>query len=443
MASISASRTLVTSFNPKTTTASQLNSKLPGQDADFFEEGDWVLCVTSSPQNNPQAWVACGLSNGEIQVYDQNTLHGIQVYSHDALITDMVNDVSNPNALASTAADGTLTIYDIRQAHQPALQAKLPRPEEEALTAAIGFNGGIAAVGTNKAKIHFFDVRNAAGILGSYNQSHTDEITRVRFKPSMTTMTTSTLVSAGEDGLVVVYDTSQPSEEAAIQNILSVQSPVREVGFFGPQFDGIFCLTGSESLLLYHKDESVCRQDFGPNLRDVLSHQIPNNNGGYGTMTPQINNQGNPMPIEYLVDCHWDNYRQELQLLAGNTRGDCVMYNVGNEGIRFRNRLQGGHRGVIRAWNHLSSDVFVTVGEDARLCEWNQMQTNSSILGVGESSHSGTTPWVPPTILMGNTTSTTIERKRKDRSPGQQPSPQGGGGGKMRRARSRMSSRPY
>jgi WD repeat-containing protein 89 len=428
MLSLAPSRTLVTSFNPKTTTASQMNASLYGQDADFFEDGDWVLCVTSSPSSQASPWLACGLSNGEIQVYDQNRLLGLQTYHHDALITDLVSDVSNPNALVASAADGTVTIFDIRQAHNPAYQARLARSEEEALTVAIGFDGGIAAVGTNKAKIHFFDLRKAVGILGSYSQAHTDEITRVRFQtttaPGLMATTTSTMVSAGEDGLVVVYDTSQPSEEAAIQNVLAVQSAVREVGFFGPQFDGIYCLTGSESLMLYHKDDSVCQKNFGPSLRNDLSQQImeaaANNN--------KINH-GCTTPVEYLVDCHWDVTRQELQLLAGNSQGDCAMYNVGDHGIRFRNRMSGGHRGVVRAWNHLSSNVFVTVGEDARLCEWNQV---SSLFGMSASVN----PGIQPVVLVAGGTAVP---KRMDR--GQHlPRP---GGGKMRRPRSRMTASPY
>jgi len=434
---LSPSRTVVTSFNPKTTTASQLlqPTRVQGNDTGYFEEGDWVLCVTSSPRGCSQPWLACGLSNGEIQVYDQTRLHGLQTYHHDAaLITDLVNDVSNPHALIASASDGTVTIFDIRQAqhHHPACQTKLPRRDEEALSVSMGFEGSLAAVGTNKAKIHFFDVRHAAGILGSYHQAHTDEITRVRFQttPSTTmSTTTSTLVSAGEDGLVVVYDTSQPSEESAIQNVLSVQSAVREVGFFGPQSDGIYCLTGSESLLLYHKDESVCRKDFGLNLRNDLMHQV------WGSVANDINinnhNTASLTPIEYLVDCYWDGDRNELQLLAGNAQGDCVMYNVGPEGIHVRNRLRGGHRGVVRAWNHLSSNhMFVTVGEDARLCEWNQ---TPPVNGVGRPSIQAQQP--PPAVLMA---STAAAKKRKDPDPLSLP-----GGGKMRRPKSRMTARPY
>lgn len=432
-ADLPASRTLVTSFNPKTTTASQLQANQLG--SDYFEEGDWVLCVTSSSISscNPP-WIGCALSNGEVQTYDQTKLHSIQTYNHDSLITDLVRDVSNPYSLIASSADGTVTIYDIRQAYHAATQVKLPRLGEEALSVSIGFQGSVAAVGSNKAKIHFFDLRGTGGVLGTYNQSHTNEITRVRFQtvPSspgnaIMASTTPILVSAAEDGLACVYDTSQITEEAAIQNVLAVQSPVREIGFFGPQAEGIYCLTGSESLQLYHKDDSVCRHDFGPNMRQYLTQILTEHVGGHDTYRPSITN------IDYLVDCHWDQDRQALQLLVGNCQGDTALYQVGEHGVSLMNRLRGGHRGVVRAWNFLSSNVFVTVGEDARMCEWNRA---SNLFGTGSPTlpSSSFLPQKGPEILVGSTGTGAKRGNVVLAKPG---------GGKMRRPRSRMSASPY
>jgi WD40 repeat protein len=247
-------RTVVTSFNPRTTTASELRSG-----DDYFEQGDWVLSVTSSPE-----WVGCALSNGEVQVYDQQRLHPLQSYHLPSHATDLVCDTSNPHTLVASAIDGSVTLFDVRQEHA-AYQFQLPRREEEALSVSLGFDGNIAAVGSSKAKIHFFDVRNSRSLLGNYSQAHTDEVTRVRFQTlssfGTTPSTTPILVSAAEDGLACIFDTSQPLEEAALKNILTVQSPIREVGFFGPQSEAIYVLTGLESLQLYHKDHTRCRKD--------------------------------------------------------------------------------------------------------------------------------------------------------------------------------------
>lgn len=427
---LSPSRTLVTSFNPKTTTTSQLQASQHENNDEYFEQGDWVLCVTSSNGNDGCPWVGCALSNGEIQVYDQTRLHQLQTYNHDSLITDLVRDVSNPHALIASAADGTVAIYDIRQSNRSACLVKLPRAEEEALTVSMGFDGGIAAVGTNKAKIHFFDVRGTRSLLGTYNQVHTNEITRVRFQTltapgnMSTTSSTPILLSAAEDGLACIYDTRQPLEEAAIQNVLAVQSPIREAGFYGPQSEAIYCMTGSESLLLYHKDDSVCKKDCGLNLRQCLSQQL-------ASALPPGNGKSSIAPIEYLVDCHWDVARQELRMLAGSANGDAGVYRVGEQGITFLNRLHGGHRGVVRAWNEISTNVFVTVGEDARMCEWNRV---SSLFGTGAGASQMSASRVErPEILVASTAA-----KRRSAAPLSRP-----GGGKMRRPRSRMSTSPY
>lgn len=384
------------------------------------------------------SWLGCALSNGEIQVYDQNNLHALQTYHHSSLVTDLVRDVSDPNALVASAADGTVVLYDIRQGHQPTYKVKLPRIEEEALSVAVGFEGNVMAVGSNKAKIHFFDVRGGQGLLGTYNQAHTNEITRVRFQNlagslGTTPTTSSLLVSGAEDGLACIYDTSQASEEAAIQNVLSVQSPIREVDFFGPQAEAVYCLTGSESLMLYHKDDSVCRKDFGPGLRDQLSQQV------YTAMTSINPSPTAPMPpkMEYLVDCHWDASKQELQLLAGSAHGEAAVFSVGEGGVNLTHALQGGHRGVVRAWQALSSGVFVTVGEDARMCEWNRLSGQlKSFSNHGTSSGSTCSRGggrKPPEVLLAPSA-----RNRQKGGPRLRQ-----GGGKMRRPRSRMTATPY
>eukprot|EP00934_Nitzschia_sp_Nitz4_P006304 Nitzschia sp. Nitz4//scaffold150_size53981//33462//34724//NITZ4_006680-RA/size53981-processed-gene-0.85-mRNA-1//-1//CDS//3329537080//6294//frame0 len=415
--SITPTRTLVTSFNPKTTAASQMQASQTGDDS-YFEEGDWVLCVTGSSPGGSN-WLGCALSNGEVQVYDQTKLLPLQTYHHKGFVTDLVRDTSNPNALIASSADGTVAIYDVRQSCRPAIQVSVPL-SEEALSVSVGFDGNIAAVGTHKAKIHFFDVRGGRSIVGTYNQAHTNEITRVRFQTmsgafGASSATTPLLVSAAEDGLACVYDTSQATEEAAIQNVLSVQAPIREIGFFGPQSEAIYCLTGSESLLLYHKDDAVCRKDFGVNTRHELNHLL--NSTGTNAVAP----------MEYLVDCRWDSTLQELQLLAGSVQGDAAMYSVGERGLSFKHRLEGGHRGVIRAWDSLSTNTFVTVGEDARLCEWNRISTGSSL---GGSSQRKTPEIVVPPTAMNKPRSGGVSLNRP-------------GGGKVRRPRSRLSAAPY
>jgi len=348
-ATIAPSRTVVTSFNPR-------------QSCDYSDRGDYVLCVATSEERQS---IGCALSNSEIQIYDQNTLHRIHSYQrNDSLVTEMTFDTFDPNLLAATANDGSLTLYDIRLPMKPAIAiTNTLRPGEEALSVSMGFDGKIAAVGSSKKGIHFYDIRETRGSLGIYSNSHKSEVTRVRFQ-RFNKSTTPMLVSGSEDGLACIFDTSKTTEESAIQNILTVHSPIREVGFFGPNFDDVYCLTGSESLKLYHKDDTLCRQDYG-NTREYLNSQLIRHGQPIG-------------PIDYLVDCHWDSSSQELLMLCGSSKGDSAMFVVGDREISPRYYLKGGHRGVIRAWSYSNiKSSFLTVGEDARMCEWERSPSKS------------------------------------------------------------------
>ena len=272
----------------------------------------------------------------------------------------------------------------------PALTFNVPQ-NEEALSVSLGYDGVLAAVGSSKPLVHFHDIRQSGSLLGTYQDAHTEEVTRVRFQ----TEQSSILVSASEDGLACIFDTSKPSEEAALCSVLNVQTPLRRVGFFGPSLEGVYCLTGSETLSVWHSDSAQRICDFGADVRQQLSTLV----GGAS--------------VDYLVDCKWDTHRNDLSLLAGNHDGNAFMYRVDAGVLSLSHSLQGGHRGDVRAWSPMlsNSKLFVTVGEDARMCEWNRF---------------------------GNQTTDIDTAKRAPRS-----TPPSHGGGPARRQKSKAKTSPY
>jgi len=364
-------RTVVTSFTPTNTNS--------------LDDGHYVLHLCSnntSACHTPQApLMTCALTNQSIHTYNSETLqkvHSIE-QAHTAAITDLSHSCS---LLVSSSEDGYVKLFDLR-AHGGAakLQMLLPK-KEQALTAALGYGGNLAAVGGGKGNIHFYDLRSATGKsecapLGSYVDAHTDEVTRVRFQPGShdPSATTPLLVSASEDGLVCVHDTSQPSEDKALKSVLNVQSPLREVGFFGPSMEGVYCLTGSETISVWHHESAQPLFNFGDNLRDVLSGMM-----GVGMA-----------PIQYLVGCFWDGLN--LNLVAGDGKGDCGVFCVDAGGsMNLRRVLSGGHVGCIRAFVSspvsFEKSVIVTGGEDARLCEWNNNSAQKTSRGAIKKSNS-------------------------------------------------------
>lgn len=373
--SLSPSRTVVTSFTPRKPSLSSDGGTTA------FEEGDWVLCAAASSPHQQQAaggnstnndgTVSCALSNGQVQVYDQARLHRIHSFEtsssdNNTAPLSIVNDlVYGPqHTLVACCNTGTVNIWDLRQA-SPAVTASIPAGQD-ALSISMGFDGYLAAVASSKAKIHFIDLRQSASLLGTYADAHTQQVTQVRFQPW-----TCTLLSAAEDGLACIFDTTQPTEEEALKSILTVGTPLRHVGFCGVDMATVYCLTGSETASLWNWDSATCQQDFGGHsLRQRLGQSVGHQ-------------------LDYLVDIHWDAVSQELMLLAGSATGEAALFRAaggsnGSGSVDFEpcNVLTSGHRGVVRAWCPLSSSTLITAGEDARLCEWNRLDPHGASIPV-------------------------------------------------------------
>lgn len=406
-------RTVVTSFSP----ASSSSSSSP---VSAYDEGHYVLHIACGPcdtqgqgQGQFKTPLSCALSNRCVQTYDRETLkliHSID-QAHDGPITDICHsqiassgDSIQSPLLVTSSEDGLVRIFDLRTSSSTSsnghgktssvLQLGMPHKAEEALSVSIGYNGALAAVGTNKGFIHFYDLRhlsnnstnstnntntntNQQQPLGSYVDAHTDDVTKVRFQKHSRDNHTTTplLLTASEDGLACTFDTSQPSEELALKSIINIGSPLRDVGFFGPNLEGLYCLTGSETMSVWHHDSAQRIGDFG----DVRNHL--GDLAGVG--------------IQYLVGCAWMEVEQELVLLAGNHEGDCVLYKVDAGSLEVKKIMSGGHRGCIRSFVPVSSNsnsnsnsnagngnrnwsgsgngtCFITAGEDSRLCEWSE-----------------------------------------------------------------------
>mmetsp|Transcript_12312 Transcript_12312/g.23558 ORF Transcript_12312/g.23558 Transcript_12312/m.23558 type:complete len:407 (-) Transcript_12312:74-1294(-) len=390
------SRTIVTSFNPRKTpvSADDANSSSTSSSASsLYEGGDWVLCLAASSNS-----IACALSSGEVQVYDQERLHLTQTFPRGApasyssmapaTITSLVYAPKSP-VLVSTDTSGALAVMDLRQG-QRTTRISLPTP---ALSLGLGYEEGhLAAVGSDRGRIHFTDLRQPGSLLGTYIDSHTDDVTQVTFcqqnNPTM-------LLSGAEDGLVCVFDTTQPTEETARKSVCSVGTAVRHVGFCGNNSSNIYCLTGSETLSLWHVESATAVRDYGWETRSRLS-------------------QAAGIAIDYVVDAGWNETTKQLMVMAGTSAGDSVLYSLGGNSNEFRAEylLQGGHRGVVRAWTPLqpTMSAFMTAGEDARLCEWRP--TPNFTVPTDMSTALPSRPAVKRPITVGGPMSGPIRRQK-------------------------------
>ena len=368
------SRTIIASFaaeHPQQH-AQQASAQPP---LNQYDDGLYILHVASAAASTP---ISCALSDQSVQTYDQSThalVHSIP-RAHSGPITDLCHTTNEGTVVVTSGQDGYVRLFDLRQSAAAATstnnspskglskavaEMQLPR-KEEALSVAIGYGGALAAVGGSRGLVHFFDLRSVGAsdstsassspnLLGTYEDAHTEEVTKVRFQPTpdLSGGTTNTLVTASEDGLVCTFDTSKPNEEEALSSVLNVGTPLRDVGFFGPNGEGLYCLTGSETMSVWHHDSAQRICDFG----DVRS-QLGSSAG---------------MNIDYLVACNWDG--NALSLLAGNSDGGAAIYRVDAGSIALTHTLATGHKGCVRGFVVRRQRHWITGGEDARLCEWN------------------------------------------------------------------------
>ena len=451
MKTITPHQTVVASF-------SSSSSQQPNND-EYYNSGEYILSIASSTDGDGSSHktsasasssysscepclVAAALSDKSIVFYDASlgrnndnccaTIHRIEK-AHDGPISEIEffpsSSSSTSSLIISAGQDGYVKVWDLRcrNISKSSLSMRLALPNEKALCVSLGYGGTLAAVGTDKARISFFDLRCASSsaasasfdrsgaLLASYVDAHTEEVTKVCFQTTTKSTTPSSvegertiLASASEDGLIALHDPSQPTEEAALLSVLNIGIPTRNIGFFGPHYEGLYALTGSESMSVHHWDsgQRICDVGGGMGLRDVLSDAVvrlmsgKNDNGNMSRMNSE---DGNSV-IEYLVGCTWApqvpsssssssssfpaaSSFPALHLLAGNSDGDGYLFQVDADRITPLMHLKGGHKGCIRdfSWVDYHDDggkgsrLLVTGGEDARLCEWD-------VYGIGVDS---------------------------------------------------------
>lgn len=377
------------------------------------QQGDWVLSLAHS-----STYLACSLSNGAVQVYDQQRLHLVASYPsavHGQTVANAIQFGPDGTTLVSVGQNGTLVLFDIRQA-QPVLSSTASPHRVSLQSVSLGFHGTLAAAGSMKGKIHFMDLRQGGNLLGAYIDSHRDAVTQVHFASPASSL----LLSGAEDGLLYCFDTAQPTEESALRSVVNTGTPLRRIGFCGTDAPpggiprAVFCITGSETATIWDLHSAACLQSFGggSQLRTTLTETL----NGIRLTDPVSTNSTQPHPftVDYLVDAHWDELRRSLLLAVGSAEGDGALLQLSSncptsqwEGVAL---YRGAHRGVIRSWCPLQLSpniVSVTAGEDARIIEWDhhnhqQQPTLSHYNNTTQDGTSSMTTSSYPSILSGS-----------------------------------------
>lgn len=169
-----------------------------------------------------QTHLACLTSDQLIHVYDQNSLklkHTI-TNSHSKNINEIGLYKQEPSMLFSCGDDGYLKCWDVREGgcsgtNVPALCVDYFKGARELLCADINFEDAILMTATNRsiddALVCLFDVRFADKYMYKFCESHSKDITQVKFNPHRARK----FCSGSLDGLVCLYDLDMEQEENA------------------------------------------------------------------------------------------------------------------------------------------------------------------------------------------------------------------------------------
>lgn len=148
---------------------------------------------------------------------------------------------------------------------------------------------------------------------------------------------------------------------------MNAECAVRSLGFFGPEGEGVYCCTNTETLSLWNAAGARRDVDFG-DVRALARGDARTDDGQVGKRRGQ-NQREWGIPVDYIVGCQYEVDADRLWLVAGGFEGGACLATVATDGITPDAVLERGHREQIRTFDWLGKTV-VTGGEDAKMCLW-------------------------------------------------------------------------
>ncbi|CBJ33499.1 conserved unknown protein [Ectocarpus siliculosus] len=178
------------------------------------------------------------------------------------------------------------------------------------------------------------------------------------------------MLTGSEDGLV-----------HALDSVMNAEFPVRSVGFFGLEEEGVHCCTNTDTLSFWYAAGAQRVKDFGDVVRALASGELPadaDGGVGEGALAASAPGEGGGVAVaawaaaaavagddwgfavDYLVDCQYDATADRLRLVTSSDSGGACLATVSPE---------GGHAEQVRT-SQWMGQAMATGGEDARICSW-------------------------------------------------------------------------
>lgn len=330
----------------------------PSKSAAFNLDGisACIFDMATSPLD-PEQLAVVG-SDHVVKIYNRHSLLlTTLLQGHSANIVGASFSRTTPHLLWTCAQDKTVRLWDLRDSQRPQQTFKIFRGLNPS-SFDVNCLDSHFAVGTEQSggdsHVQIYDVRTPKP-MADLDQAHSDDVTQVRYHPERP----SVCISGATDGLVNVYDLASAVEDVDdyVVQTLNSESSVGKLGFFGPQHECIYCLTHTETLMLWHL------------LPDPDDDSQPELISRYPALRDAMNDTG--VRVDYLVDCRFNPTTQRLFLVGGSFTGNIEVMHVNIDSVSPLLSMYGGHHDTVRCvdWDTEGHNM-VSGDESSLLCSW-------------------------------------------------------------------------
>ncbi|CAH1164297.1 unnamed protein product [Phaedon cochleariae] len=322
----------------------------------IVQKNEYILHVDATRESDPNIATA---SRESCMVYK---LEGTQVaqiadYIDHTNIIDCRFSSGNSNLLYTGSSDGSIRLWDLRTPKNSSLNfvdntVENDKDKKSFSCFDVSSNDRLLTVGTNvfegDAFLLFWDTRNQK-LMGGYWDSHTDDITQVKFHPE----DMNKLMSGSTDGLINIYDLTQTKEDDALTDTLNSESSIDQLMWFSKNRNyGISCMTHTFDLQLWNVDDA---EPYRKVDRTELAKGIKKKSESY----------------IYTAKCH--QAKNDLMVLVGSNfgGGECmrglqIKEKEVSPSIGFKKNKQ-----IVRcSWFNENKNILLTGGENGILNVW-------------------------------------------------------------------------
>ncbi|KAK9720358.1 WD domain, G-beta repeat [Popillia japonica] len=329
-----------------------------------IDKDKYILYLDGTLNSSPN--VVVGLSGNTVEVYNfsNNRVAKLQTFEVSGDVTGVKSSRENNNIFYVGSKNCCIDIIDLRSDNKISFKDTTVAPEDEYKPLNcldISSNNLLLCGGTDlyagDAYILFWDIRKVK-LLGAYWESHTDDITQVKFHPD----DPNKLISGSTDGLINLYDLSQSSEDDAFIDCLNTESSIEELSWFREDNkDMVACVTHTSDLQTWRLEDA---QPYGYFHKEEIAKELKRKLEDYCYVASiQVNTD------DKLVGLIGSNF--------GN--GSCLRgFGVDKRSLLPLFDVKGNEQRVRCSWLQKNSNILIMGGEAGSIDVWS-VETNFGI----------------------------------------------------------------